>query len=213
MRENPLPGLNLNPSNWGKLLLAAGLLLVFVQGLLQLYEVQNFLFPGEYQAAKLNLFKKEYLKIDQGLTSLQDQLAVLTKMQKARATSDAVPASRPVSPVPSPLLAAGGRCYPDSTWQAAIHAAKKKRVYAARKLNHLGLILPSMQRDLESRLSGIGSESSAGKPWIEKTLQKIRESRALWQTYEDKLNDLSINLDKILECSSSQQAITIQRNE
>jgi len=195
------------------LLLAAGLLLVFVQGLLQLYEVQNLLSPDKYQAARLDLFKKEYLKIDQGLTSLRDQLAVLTMMQKARANSNPVPASRPVSPVPSPLLAADGSCYLDSSWQAAIHAAKKKRVYAARKLNHLGLILQSMQRDLEAQLSGLGSESSARKPWIEKTLQQIRESRALWQTYEDNLNDLSIKLNKILECSSSQQGITIPPNK
>ena len=87
MRKNLLPGLSLNPSSWGRLLLAAGLLLVFVQGLLQLYEVQNFFSPGQYQAIKLNLISKEYPKIDQALTSLQDQLTTLTMMQKARATT------------------------------------------------------------------------------------------------------------------------------
>ena len=38
---------------------------------------------------------------------------------------------------------------------------------------------------------------------MEKTLQQIRESRALWQTYEDKLNDLSIKLNKIVGCDGS----------
>ena len=135
---------------------------------------------------------------------MKDQLTVLTLMQKARAHSN---------PGPSPLHAAQARCSPDPAWQAAIHAAKKKRVYAARKLNHLGLILQSMQQDLEAQLSDPGPESSARKPRIEKTLEQIRESRALWQTYEDKLNDLSIKLNKILGCSGSQPAITIPLNK
>jgi hypothetical protein len=211
MRKNLLPGLNLNPSSWGRLLLAAGLLLVFVQGLLQLYEVQNFFSPGTYQAAKLNLFKKEYLKIDRGLTALKDQLTVLTLMQKARAHSGPDPSNRALAAVPSPLQAAPARCSPDPAWQAAIHAAKKKRVYVARKLNHLGLILQSMQQDLEAQLSDLGPESSARKPRMEKTLVHIRESRALWQTYEDKLEDLSIKLNKIIGLSSNQQATTSPR--
>ena len=208
MRKNLFPDLNLNPSSWGGLLLAAGLLLVFIQGLLQLYEVQNFFSPGKYQATKLNSFQNEYLKIDRALTSLQDQLAVLTTMQKARTHSVSRPFPRSLTP-----LAAGARCSPDSSWLAAIHAAKKNRVYAARKLNHIGMILQSMQRDLEARLAGIGSESSARKPWIEKTLQQIRESRALWQTYEDNLNDLSMKLEKIAGCSRNQQASTIPKNK
>ena len=125
---------------------------------------------------------------------------------------DPVPSSRPLSASPSPLPAADARCSPDSAWQAAIHAAKKKQVYAARKLNHIRLILQSMQQDLEAKLSDIGSESSARKPEMEKTLQQIRESRALWQTYDDNLNDLSIKLEKIVECGNNQQASTIPQN-
>jgi len=209
MRKNLLPGLNLNPSSWGRFLLATGLLLVFVQGFLHLYEVQNFFFPGRYQATKLNLIKKEYLKIDKGLISLQDQLATLTLMQKARAHPAPVPSSRPLSAAASPLLAADAHCSSDSAWQAGIHAAKKKWVYAARKINHIGLILQSMQQDMEAQLSDIGPGSSGRKPWIEKTLQQIRERRALWQTYQDNLYNLAIKLNAIIECSSKQKAIAI----
>jgi len=213
MRKNLLPGPCLNPSSWGKLLLAAGLLLVFVQGLLQLYEVQNFFSPDKYHAIKLNLIRKECFKIDRGLTSLQGQLNILTRLQQPRAQPDLVPSSRPLSDSSSLLPADGARCYPDSSWQAAIHAAKKKRVYVARKLNHLNLILQSMHRDLEAKLSDIGSGSSARKPEKEKTLEQIREIRAIWQTYNDNLNDLSIRLEKLAECSSSPQANTISQNK
>jgi hypothetical protein len=201
MRKNLLSVLNLNSSNWRRWLLAAGLLLVFVQGLLQLYEVQNFFSPGQYQAAKLNLIQKEYRKIDRGLTSLQDQLAILT------------PSSRPSAAAPPPLTAAEARCSPDPAWQAALHAAKKKWVYAARKLNHIGLILPAMQQGLVAQLADAGSESSAQKPRLEKTLQQIQESRALWQTYEDNLHDLSIKLNKIIECGGHPQPIIIPLNK
>ena len=100
MRKNLLPGLSLNPSSWGRLLLAAGLLLVFVQGLWQLHEVQNFFSPGRYQAIKLNLISKEYPKIAQALASLQDQLITLTRLQKTRAQPDPVPSTRPLSASP-----------------------------------------------------------------------------------------------------------------
>jgi hypothetical protein len=213
MRKNLLSVLNLNSSNWRRWLLAAGLLLVFVQGLLQLYEVQNFFSPGQYQAAKLNLIQKEYRKIDRGLTSLQDQLAILTMMQKARGASEPAPSSRPSAAAPPPLTAAEARCSPDPAWQAALHAAKKKWVYAARKLNHIGLILPAMQQGLVAQLADAGSESSAQKPRLEKTLQQIQESRALWQTYEDNLHDLSIKLNKIIECGGHPQPIIIPLNK
>ena len=188
MRKILVPGPRLNLSRWGPSLLAAGLLLVFVQGLLQLYAVQNFFFPGQYQASKLNLIRKEYGKIGKRLTSLQEQVPILMTLQPAPTQPDPVPFSRPSSA--SPLPAAEARCSPDSAWQAAIHTAKKKRVYAARKLNHIGLILQFMQQDQEARLSNLGSGSSARKREMERTLEEIRESRALWQTYDNHLNDV-----------------------
>jgi hypothetical protein len=212
MRKFLFPGPRLNFPNWGPLLLAAGLLLVFFQGLLQLYAVQNFFFPDKYQAIKLNLIRKEYGKIGQGLTALQDQLAILTMLQQPRLQPDLVPSSRPLSDPASPLPADSLRCSPDSAWQVALHTAKKKRVYAARKLNYLRLILQSMQQELEARKSNLGSGSSARKPELEKTLQQIREVRELWQTYNDNLNDLSLKLTKIAGCNNSSQANTISQN-
>ena len=169
-----------------------GLLLVFVQGLLQLYRSPKLLFPGQYQAIKLNLISKEYPKIAQALTSLQRSINYPHDGVK-KPGPDLTLSLRPGRyPPPLALIARG---YPDSSWQAAIHAAKKKQVYAARKLNHLGLILQSMRQAQEAKLADIGSGSSARKPEIEKTLQQIRESRTLWQTYNDKLNDLIIKIE------------------
>ncbi len=208
MRRNLLPGLNRSPSSWGRLLLAAGLLLVFVQGLLQLYEVQDFFSPGRYQATKLTVIGGEYLKIGQALTSLQTQLPRLAMLQKTRGRPDQVPAARV-----SPCLPLRPSCSPDPAWQAALHAAKKKRVYAARKLNHLNKILQSMQQTLEAELSDLGPESSARKANLEKTLLRIQESRALWKIYNDSLQNLSVALNEIVGCNSSQPASPGPRNK
>jgi hypothetical protein len=213
MKKIHLPGLPRNFSRWGPLLLAAGLLLVFVQGLLHVHEVQDFFFPYNYQALELTLIKKEHDKIGQGLTALQDQLMVLTMVQQARGKPDPVSSSQPLSATSSPFPAADA-CGPlDSAWQAEIMAAKKKRAHMTRKLNHIRLILQSLQRNLEAQSSGIGSRSSAKKAKREKILQQIRESRALSQAYNGNLRELSIKLNKIAECSSNQQVSTIPQDE
>jgi hypothetical protein len=205
MRKKILPGPRLNPSHWAKLLLAAGLLLVCVQGLLQLYEVQNFFFPNKYYEIKLNLIKKESAKISQGLTSLQNQLNMLTRLQELRAQRDLAPSSRALSDFSSPQPAVGAPCNSDSSWQAAIHAAKKKQVYVARKLKYLRLILQSMHRGLEAKLSNIGPGASVRKSGVEETLRQIQEIQALWQSYNDNLDDSSIKLKKLTECSINSQ--------
>jgi hypothetical protein len=206
MRKILLPGPRLNLSSWGPLLLTAALLLVFFQGLLQLYAVQNFFFPGQYQANKLKLINKELVKIGKRLTSLQNQITILTELQPSPPQPDPVASSRALAASPLPLPAAGVYCSPDSAWQEALHTAKKKRVYAARKLNHLRLILKSMQLDLEAKLAKPGSGSVARTGEMELTLQQIRETRGLWRTCDDKLQDLSIKLDKITACPSAKRA-------
>lgn len=206
MKKIRLTGRNLSSSQWGKLLLASGLLLVFVQGVLQLHEVQNFFFPGRYYALKLNLISKEYSKIDEGLSSLQAQLGSLTRLQEQQAQHNLIHLRLSLSNYSSPPPADGDRFNPDSSWQSMLHAAKKKRVYVARKLHYLDLILKAMQRDLEAQLSGNGSMSATRKTEMEKTLQQIRESQALGRTFHDKLKDLPEKLEKLAEGRASPKA-------
>jgi hypothetical protein len=206
MPKNLLPSPRLNLSAWAKLLLAAGLLLTSVLGLMQLPEVQNFFFPGRYHEIKLRLIKKEYAKVNQGLASLHDQLGILTKLQARWGQPDLAPSSRPLSGPTSLLPAPGPMGQADPSWQAAIHAAKKKQVYVARKLNHLRLILESMQRDLEAELSGIGPGVTERKSAINEFLQQSQKIQALWQTYHDNLDNSSIKLKKFTEFRGNLQA-------
>jgi hypothetical protein len=198
MKKSLSPGRRLKPSEWGKLLLAASLLLVFVMGALQLYEVQSFLFPGKYHAIKLNLIRKEYFKIHQGLTSLQSQVDYLCKLQKPRGQPNLVPVGRRLAKEAAPSPATEARFTPEPAWPSLIHAAKKKRVYVARKLNYIEVILKSMQRSLRAQLSDKG-KASTQKSEMEKTLRQIRQEQARWRIYDDQLNKLSQTLVKLEE--------------
>jgi hypothetical protein len=202
MKTSPSSGPRLKPSEWRKLLLAASLLVVFVMGSMQLYEVQNFFFPGKYHAIKLNLINKEYFKIHQGLTSLQVQVDHLSGLQNQPGKPDLVRAGRASALGASPLPDDNARFAPGPSWPSLMHAAKKKRVYVARKLNYINVILKSMQRSLEAQLSDRG-RASARKPEIEKTLEQIRNDRARWWIYDDRLNELSQTLAKLEEQGSS----------
>jgi len=207
MKKSLPPGIPPKPSGWGKLLLATGLLVVFVLGLLQLYPVQHFFFPGKYQAIRLNLVRKECRKIDKGLASLQTQVDNLTRLRDRTAQLTLSPSNRALA-TPSPTPADGARSNPASSWQSMIHAAKKKRVYVARKLNYIEVILKSMDRALNTPCSADGSPSSSRTGENGKTCQQILEIRALLRTACDRLTDLSKKLEKLQESGTSPQAKT-----
>ena len=207
MKKSLPPDIPPKPSGWGKLLLAAGLLLVFVLGLLQLYPVQNFFFPGKYQAIRLNLVRKECWKIDKGLASLQTQVDNLTRLRDQTAQLTRSPSDRALA-TSSPGPADGARSNPASSWQSMIHAAKKKRVYVARKLNYIEVMLRSMDQALKTPGAADGSPSSGRTGENGKIRQQILEIRALLRTYNHRLTDLSKKLEKLPESGMSPQAKT-----
>jgi hypothetical protein len=203
MKKSPPPVLPRNRSEWGKWLLAAGLLLVFILGLLELYPVQNFLFPGKYHTIKLNLIRKECWKIQGGLASLQAQIDNLTRLKGQPGQGDLINSSQASANPASPRAEV-----PESSWPSLIHAAKKKRVYVARKLNYVGRVLNSMQRSLKPPQSDNGGASPL-KAASANPLQQIQEIQTRLQTYNDRLHDLSKKLGKLTESSPSPSTRTI----
>ncbi len=198
MKKIHLPGIHLNPSRYGKSLLAIGLLLVFVLGLSQVYEVQSFFFPGRYQEQKLHLIEGECLKIKKGLQSFRAEIDKLKTLRENRAQLPAAPPGRKLSLSPSSQAAAGGRLTPELPWQSTLQAAKKARVYVARKLPLIDTQLKCLQRSLELQGADIGSAAAPAKSEIDQTLQRVQENRACWQAYNDRLDELSDQLNKLM---------------
>jgi len=180
-------------------MLTIGLLLVFVQGLSQLYEVQKFLFPGRYYEIGLNLVEGEYVKISKGLKSLT---ADINKLKVLRENLDHLQTQPPDRKLPdSPSSPAGDRVrfIQELSWQSTLQAAKKARVYVARKLPQIDVQLKSMHRSLERQLSDNGCASPTNQPETKKLLQRVQENQACWRTYNDQLNDLTEQLKRLTE--------------
>lgn len=195
MKENYLPTPPDNPSRWGKWLLAAGLLLVAIQGFFQLYEVQAVFFPGRYHDVRLNLMSQECSKIESGLQALQDESNVLQGFCHSPGQMNPGSMDRPATGAASITAAPG--------WQNALQAAKQKRVYVAQKLNYLDAMLISMQRSLESKQAPLSNR----RPEKEKTLLKIHEILGRCRTYDIDLKNLSTNLNKLESYCKTSQSI------
>jgi hypothetical protein len=193
MKENRLPGPSRDPSRWGKWLLTASLLVVAVQGVFHLYEVQSVFFPGVYHATELNLINKESIKIENTLQNLKVLLDKLQSLCPIPAQGQAAPSGSGSS---ASVQGEARGLVP--AWEYTLYLAKKQRVNAARKLNYIDVILKSMQRSLRAQLSD-NSKASMQKPEIEKTLRQIRQERAHWRIYDDRLNKLSQTLVKLEE--------------
>lgn len=195
MKENHLPGAPHDPARWGKWLLAVGLLVVAVQGVFHLYAVQSFFFPGVYYATELNLINKESIKIEGNLKDLKILLDKLQSLCPVPAQGQAAPSGS----VSSASVQGEARGLVPA-WDYTLYWAKKKRVNVVRKLNYIDVVLKSMQRPLRAQLSDNSKASTQKqKPEMEKTLRQIRQERARWQIYDDRLNKLSQTLVKLEE--------------
>jgi hypothetical protein len=199
MKTNFLPGIS--QVSWGRILLPIGLLLVAIAGILQLYEVKAFFFPESYYATELKLIRKECGMINKGFISLRaevDELSVLCVSSNPSETGAPPPPSAG-SLLPQP--ATGMPTILASDWSATLHAAKKKRVYVARKLRYLNAVLQSMQKSIQQKHVSHDTALSERRPEFEKSLLQIREIQTRCNSYNIELKELSQKLDLMVSCS------------
>ncbi len=195
--------LDISHVRWGKLLLPAGLLLVAVSGILQLYEVQAVLFPANYHATQINLIKKECIFIDEGFASLRIEVARLDALcatAKRLSPGSATPSSAG-SAAPQPPD--DSRITSESAWQATLHAAKKKRVYVARKLRYIDAMLQSMQRAIEQQEISRDVALVPRRPEFQRTLRRIQIIQTRSKIYSSELDKLSEKLNQLAGCGKS----------
>src|SRR5665648_9901 len=86
--------MSLNSLTVKKLLLTAGLLAVLGQGLWQLPELQDYLFPIDHQKSILQQARKECLRIKNDLRTLDERVAYLTWFQAHDGPDQKVSADR-----------------------------------------------------------------------------------------------------------------------
>ncbi|MFZ5448387.1 MAG: hypothetical protein ACOZFS_07100 [Thermodesulfobacteriota bacterium] len=190
MKKTNLP--NHSHSIWGKLLLASGLLLFFVAGFVQLYEVQTWLSPGKYYDIQINLIREDFAKIEKGLKSLRTEVEKLNGLCMPLESSNPHPSGLSLAGSPAPQ---SGNCVQpnsDPVWQAALHAAKKDRVFVVRKLKYIDAKLQSLQRS-----SSHNDAIVAGNPGTKETKGELQDIRAIFQTYTHTLDTLAEQLNHL----------------
>jgi hypothetical protein len=186
---------SLSHLGWGTVLLPISLLLIAVSGILQLYEVQAVWFPRNYHATQIDLIKKECIFIDKGFVGLRTGVAKLEAF--CASPKPSVAGSSP------PQSLNGARITLDSAWPATLHAAKKNRVYVARKLKYIDAMLQSMQRAIEQQETSNDVALSHRRPDFARTLRRIQIIRTRCQTYSSELDRLTEKLNQLEGCSNS----------
>jgi hypothetical protein len=192
MKNNRQPVPFRNLERWGKWLLPAGLILVAILGFLQLYPVQAVFSPEKYQENQLKLINEECAKIERNLQRLVIRLADLQNL--VAVTENTRPGAMAGSSSPALAATSEPRVCPGlpPRYAAVFHAAKKERVFAARKLEQLAFILNAMQRTLDSP----DTLSQVQRAII---LSHIHTFRARCRAYNEELYVLSAKLNKFAD--------------
>jgi hypothetical protein len=139
--------------------------------------------------------------INKGFISLRaevDELSVLCVSSNPSETGAPPPPSAG-SLLPQP--ATGMPTILASDWSATLHAAKKRRVYVARKLRYLNAVLQSMQKSIQQKHVSHDTALSEKRPELEKSLLQIREIQTRCNSYNIELKELSQKLDLMVSCS------------
>jgi hypothetical protein len=174
------------------LLLTAGLLIVLGQGLWQLPEIHDYLFPVDHRALTLNRASKELPRIEGDLMTLKERLDYLTWFQADNGPDQKVSADRlrvfPFSESIRPLA-------PRFFWHTNIRLAHQNRLRVERKLRYLEGLLKSIDANPPMHPSQASPEIPAKTAAVSDSLKQIQQLQDQCTHYHGKLMDLTKRLD------------------
>ncbi len=177
----------LNSWKAGKFLLTAGLLVVLVQGLWQLPDLQDYLFPGHQLAADLQSARRECRKIGDDLIALRDRVDYLKWFLAHRGPDQKVSVNRMLSFPFSEFIRS---LSPNFFWKVNVYLAQKTRVKEERRLRYLDALLNNIDLQLRQpscpKSTAILPKNAAALS----ALQQIQAFQHQWSVYNVKLNEL-----------------------
>jgi hypothetical protein len=177
----------LNSLKAGKVLLTAGLLIVLVQGLWQLPELQNYLFPGHQLATDLQSARRECRKIEVDLIILRDRVDYLKWFLAHRSADQKVSVNRMLSFPFSEFIRSFS---PHFFWQVNVYLAQKTRVKEERRLRYLDALLNRIGSQLQQSSCPKSTEILPKNAASLNDLQQIQAFQHQWSVYNVKLNNL-----------------------
>jgi hypothetical protein len=179
--------MSLNSLKAGKFLLTAGLLVVLVQGLWQLPELQDYLYPGHQLAADLQSARMNCQKIEDDLITLGGRVDYLKWFLAHRGPDQKVSVNRMLSFPFSEFIRV---LSPNFFWKANVYLAQKTRVKVERRLRYLEALLNNIDLQLRQPSCPNSTAILPKNAVALSALQQIQAFQHQWSVYNVKLNDL-----------------------
>ena len=187
--------MSLKSSTVKKFLLTAGLLIVLGQGLWELPDLQDYLFPVKNVEFILQQINKECRRIENDLIALTKRLDYLKWFQTHEGPKQKISADRLFA---FPFSESIRTLAPRYCWHINIWLAHKNRVKVERKLRTLEALLKSINRE-------VGVDSSHNSPAIpgqtaavSGSMKQIQQFQAQWIIiYNSKLMELTKQLARL----------------
>jgi hypothetical protein len=183
--------MSLNSLTVKKFLLTAGLLLVLGQGLCQLPELRDFLFPVDDVKLILGQASKECPKVEGNLTKLHNRLEYLKWFQTHNGPDQKISADRllsfPFSECIRPLA-------PRFFWHINIILAHKNRRRAEGRLRYLDAVLKGIAGDFRLGSSHASPAIPAETTAVSSSMEQIHQCQNQCKRYNSELKELSKQL-------------------
>jgi hypothetical protein len=186
--------MSLNSVTVKKFLLTTGLLLVLAQGLWQLPELQDYLFPVEHEKFILQQASKECPRIKDNLRTLSERVDYLKWFQAHHGPDQEVSAGRlrafPFSEAIRPLA-------PKFFWHTNIRLAHKNQLQVERKLRYLEGLFKNIDTNPPVHPSQDSPAIPAKKTAVSGSIKQIQQFQDQCIHYNAKLIELSKQLARL----------------
>jgi hypothetical protein len=183
--------MSLNSVTVKKLLLTAGLLLVLAQGLWQLPELQDYLFPVDNEKFISQQASKEVLRVEHDLRTLNERVDYLTWFQAHNGPDQKVSVERLRA---FPFSEAIRSLSPKYFWNNNIRLAHKNRLRVERKLRYLEGLLKNMDENSPVHPSQDSSAMPAKTATVSISKKQIKKLENQLIDYNAKLMELTRQL-------------------
>jgi hypothetical protein len=186
--------MSLNSVTVKKLLLTAGLLTVLSQGLWQLPELQDYLFPVDNEKFISQQASKESLRVENDLRTLNERVGYLTWFQAHNGPDQKVSVERLRA---FPFSEAIRSLSPRYFWHNNIRLAHKNRLRVERKLRYLQGLLKNMDENSPVHPSQDNSAIPPKKAALSSSMKQIQHLQNQLIDYNAKLMELTKQLARL----------------
>jgi hypothetical protein len=186
--------MSLNSLTVKKFLLTAGLLIVLAQGLWQLPELQDYLFPVDNEEFIFQQASKECSRIKDDLGTLNERVEYLTWFQAHNGPDQRVSTDRlrafPFSEAIRPLA-------PRYFWHTNIRLAHQNRLKMERKLRYLEGLLHNIDTNPPVHPTQAGPAIPAKTAAVSGSMRQIQQFQDQLIDYSAKLMELTKQLARL----------------